>query len=118
VRTQGDYVYWLVRDPQADSDLFELRRRSTFANGAYELLARERGARDFAVDAAFAYLTRWLSTGYGVEVIAVHSISEKLHLGLSFELTYPESVGPLFWFYDSSRGRVQQVDLGLGDLPE
>ena len=116
VRASENDVYWLVQGPDGDDDVFELRRHGTLLDSGYQLLARERRARDFALDSNFAYLTSWLGTGYQIEVIDVSSISEKVRFGLGFEASYPESAGPFLWYFDAGTARVQRVRLGLGEL--
>ncbi|HKQ67761.1 MAG TPA: hypothetical protein VJT73_00405 [Polyangiaceae bacterium] len=123
LRALSDYVYWLVRTEDGDSDVYELHRIRTSINSPNELLARGRGATDFALDSSFAYVTRSLAQGYQIEVISVGSISEKIRMGTRFEIQFPESFGGQLWFfaYDAATATapsksLRRVDLRIGKL--
>lgn len=118
VRASRTHVYWLTSTSSAlGAAWFELRRHDVNPDSAEELVARELDVLGFAVDDAYAYLPRSVSTGNELELVMLGDRSEKLHLGARRELTFPESVANFLWFFDLTRQRLMRVDLGFGEPP-
>jgi len=108
-------LYWVVELPGA-GNACELRSVGLASDARSVLVASERKITNFALDEAFLYVTRSLSLSYEVMLIPISSISEKYHFGTHIEITHPEIVGELLWFYDPSKKQVRSVDLGLNDF--
>jgi hypothetical protein len=112
MRTARNFIYWLVEDESRRSELWRLETPTA----EVRLLAAEHEVSDFAVDAAFVYLTRTVvdDSGYQIVLIAADDITELLRFGTELDMRFPEVIDEQLWFFADER--LRRVDLEIGGL--